>query len=225
MAGYSNKGAVGFGKVGRPANDSTRERLRIYRAAGPLILRNGYRRTTLREVARVAWLSPGGIYHYFDSKRQLVLFGLSPEALSTACTDAAAELRDALASRPPPPIEELIELFVEKNVRMIEFVRPALHSAIELGRTELQCRLSAGIMEDADSLVSALRGLFPDMPMAEPSADAIRRTIFGLALDLNVTPARVRRQLQWLFRYLLSPPVSGSVSIGRPLERSSPGLR
>lgn len=53
---FSNKVPIQFGKVGRPANDPIRERLRIYRAAGPLILENGVQRTTMKAVARAAYL-------------------------------------------------------------------------------------------------------------------------------------------------------------------------
>lgn len=205
LAGFSREAVMKFGKVGRPAKDPVGERLRIYRAAGPLILERGVRGTTIGAVARAACLSPGGIYHYFTSKRQLVLYGLEPQALSRACMEEAAELHDALASARRSDLAEVIGLYVEKNVRMLEFVRPALHAAVELGRPELRRRLSAGIKEDADHLVSALRSLHPDATQqtAEESANAIRRTILGLAVHETVTAAEARRQLLWLFRQLL----------------------
>ncbi len=203
MTGFSNKPPVKFGKVGRPTNDPVYERLRIYRAAGPLILENGVRGTTIEAVARVAWLSPGGIYHYFASKRELMLYGLAPEALSRACMDAAQGLHEALASNQPPTLTEVVGLYVDKNVRMLEFIRPALQAAVELGRQELHARLSTGIRDDADSLVSALRVLHPNLKLAEEPADAIRRTILGLAVDESSTVDETRRQLRWLFRRLL----------------------
>lgn len=203
MKGLSNRGAVKFGKVGRPANDPVEERLRIYRAAGPLILMNGVCGTTIKAVAEEACLSPGGIYHYFASKRQLVLYGLEPEALSRACLDASRDLLKSMASMQPSGCREVIRLYVDKNLRMLEFVRPTLQAAVELGRPELQDRLSEGIRKDADSLVTALRTLHPALAIAEDAANAIRRTILGLAVDDNVTPVEARRHLLWLFSCLV----------------------
>lgn len=39
----------------------------------------------MRQAAAAAHMSVGGIYHYFPSKRDLVLFVLSPEALQRLC--------------------------------------------------------------------------------------------------------------------------------------------
>jgi AcrR family transcriptional regulator len=203
LAGLSTKVAVGIGKPGRPANDPIRERLRIYRAARPLILANGVRGTTMDGVARAACLSPGGIYHYFASKRRLVLYGLEPEALSRACADEAADLSEALVPGGSPMPAEVIELYVAKSVRMLEFVRPAVHAAIELGRPELRRGLAAGLKQDADFLVSALSRAGFAFPGPEDCANAIRRTILGFALDEGVPPAEARRHLEWLFGRLL----------------------
>lgn len=203
MVELSKKAAVRFEKPGRPANDPISERLRIYRAAGRLILEKGIRRTTIKDVSQAAYLSPGGIYHYFSSKHKLVLYGLEPEALSRACLDAAADLNEALSSEQTPHLADIIDLYVDKNMEMLEFVRPALQAAIELGRPELQRRLAASIEEDADSLVIALRTTHPDLAITEEAAGAIRRTMLGLALDTNITPAEMRRHLLWLFSKLV----------------------
>lgn len=203
QADYSNDRAKKFGNLGRPANDPVQERLRIYRAARPLILSKGVRRTTIKDVARVAYISPGGIYHYFASKRELVLYGLDPEGLSRACREEAAELYQVLADRWDVELGEVIRLYVDKSVRMLEFVRPALHAAIELGRPELQKRLAAGLKQDADFLMSALKGFPVAAACAEGSVEALRRMTLGLALDEGVRPADARGQLFWLFRRLV----------------------
>lgn len=200
---FSNKVPIKFSKIGRPTNDAVRERLRIYRAAGPLILENGVRRTTLQAVARVAYLSPGGIYHYFGSKAHLVLYGLEPEAISRECMDSARDLHAILASNHCADVTDVIGLYVEKNVNMLEFVRPALHAAVELGRLELRRRLSNGISEDVNALVYNLRVHYPGISMVEESAGAIRRILFGLAIDEAVTTAEARRQLLWLFQRII----------------------
>jgi AcrR family transcriptional regulator len=208
----SNRAPAAFGKPGRPVKDATAERNRIYRAAGPLILRNGVRHATIRDVARASCLSPGGIYHYFRSKTDLVLHGLEPEALSRACTDAARELTALLAGASPPDADHVIELWVDKTLVMLDFVRPALHAAIELGRPELRQRLSAGLREDADSLMAALVSLDPEIANPDGSADLMRRTILGLALDETVSRTEARRQLAWLL---------SAVVLGRATERAA----
>jgi len=158
----------------------------------------------MREVARVSCLSPGGIYHYFRSKTDLLLYGLDPEALARACSDAADELAVALRADGATP-DTVIELYVERNLIMLDFVRPALQAAIELGRPELRRRLAPGLLEDADALVSSLRAVDPDSPVAPEAAAVLRRTILGLALDESVSREEARRQLTWLLAELRSP--------------------
>lgn len=193
-----------FGKPGRPVKDAVGERLRIYQASAPLILARGVKGTRLRDIARASCLSPGGIYHYFRSKAEIALYGLHPEALSRACTDAGRSLAAALPDGARRDAQTAVELYVERNLLMLELVRPALLAAIELGRTELRDRLAIGLRDDADALISTLRSLDPGMPCAPDSAEALRRTILGLALDDGVTTQQARRQLKWLLRRILS---------------------
>lgn len=51
--------------------DATRQRL--YDAALKLIARKGYERSSLRDIAHAAGVSPGLLYRYFPSKRDVVL--------------------------------------------------------------------------------------------------------------------------------------------------------
>lgn len=193
-------------KPGRPKKDQVGERVRIYRASGPLILANGVRGVTVRELARASHLSPGGIYHYFRSKADLALYGLEPEGLSRACTEAARELTGTLACHRAAAASTIVRLYVEKSVAMLEFVRPALHAAIELGRPELRGRLAAGLREDSDSLVRALESLDPPVEVVPGAAEALRRVTLGLALDESVTGREAGRELTWLFSRLLPQP-------------------
>lgn len=101
--------------------------------------------------------------------------------------------------------ERVIDAYVEKTVSMLDFVRPALHAAIELGRPELRRALAAGLKDDADALVSVLSALRPGRPIAEGAAESIRRTILGLAVDEGVDADDARGQLDWLLRELLPP--------------------
>jgi len=63
-------------KPGRPPEDRLKRQHEIFLAVAPLIERYGARRLTLRQAARAAHLSLGGLYHYFPTKRDLVLHAL-----------------------------------------------------------------------------------------------------------------------------------------------------
>lgn len=161
------------------------------------------RGSSMRQIARASCLSSGGIYHYFRSKTDLVLYGLEPEALSRACSEATEELAELLEDGTASDVETAVELYAEKTLLMLAFVRPALHAAIELGRPELRTRLTTGLRADADSLVSGLERLHPGIVAAPEPAEAIRRTVLGLALDESITESEAGHQLNWLFRELL----------------------
>ncbi len=47
-------------------------RLEIIEAARACFLRSGFRQTTTDEICREANITPGGLYHYFDSKDDLI---------------------------------------------------------------------------------------------------------------------------------------------------------
>ena len=70
-----------FGKRGRPLEDRLARQREIYTAVAPLILQKGAGELSMRQAARAASLSIGGLYYYFPTKRALVLHGLSPQAL------------------------------------------------------------------------------------------------------------------------------------------------
>jgi AcrR family transcriptional regulator len=75
------------GKPGRPPEDRLKRQHEIFLAVAPLIERYGARRLTMRQAARAAHLSLGGLYHYFPTKRDLVLHALKPEAVARVCAE------------------------------------------------------------------------------------------------------------------------------------------
>src|SRR5215213_4440785 len=78
---------MAFGKPGRPAEDQLARQREIYEAVSPLILDIGVRRLSMRMAARAAYLSVGGLYHHFATKRDLVLHGIQPAAVAQYCQD------------------------------------------------------------------------------------------------------------------------------------------
>ena len=73
------------GKLGRPPEDRLLRQCEIYRAVPPLLLSAGARGLTMRDAARAACMSLGGLNHYFPIKQQLVLFGVEPAAGARLC--------------------------------------------------------------------------------------------------------------------------------------------
>ncbi len=70
--GPRKRSRVRRNSVGRPpASDSAETRSRILEAARSCFGTNGYDKTTNRDVADVAHITTGAIYHYFDSKQAL----------------------------------------------------------------------------------------------------------------------------------------------------------
>ena len=76
---------MAFGKVGRPPEDKFARQLEIFRAVAPLVLEYGARRLSMEQAASAACLSVGGLYHYFPTKRELLLFTLQPDTLNRRC--------------------------------------------------------------------------------------------------------------------------------------------
>jgi AcrR family transcriptional regulator len=69
-------------------------------------------------------MSVGGIYHYFPSKRDLVLFVLSPAALQRLC-----EQPQLLPPLQPAGSHVHLATFLEGLVRGVPFLRPAVLAA------------------------------------------------------------------------------------------------
>jgi AcrR family transcriptional regulator len=182
-----------FGKPGRPREDVFLRRLEIYTSVAPLLEKAGPR-ITMRQAAAAAHMSVGGIYHYFPSKRDLVLFVLSPEALERLC-----EKPDQLI----PPFgrteaQAHLEIFLDGLVRGVPFLRPAVLAAIELGAGPALDFVEATMNTSVRDFVLALRAVQPDMGDSEARAidRVVRHATLGAMLDRSVSPAELRNELQ-----------------------------
>ena len=81
---------------------------RILEAAGDVFAENGYARTTIREVARRAGISIGGIYIYFRNKEELYT-GLMQEQMN-AFSDHTGSLRN---QEPLAALKAVIDSYME----------------------------------------------------------------------------------------------------------------
>jgi AcrR family transcriptional regulator len=182
-----------FGKPGRPREDVFRRRLEIYTAVAPLLEKAGARGLTMRQAAAAAHMSVGGIYHYFPSKRDLVLFVLSPDALQRLC-DRPHQLL--------PPFERAesqahLATFLEGLVQGVPFLRPAVLAAIELGARPALDFVEATMTVSAHEFAQAVRAVRTDMGDAEVQTldRAVRHVTLGAMLDPSVTPSELRDEL------------------------------
>ena len=73
----------------KPEELETRKR-EIIDAARACFLRSGFHRTTTDEICREASITPGGLYHYFGSKEELIAAVI--ETSATAAVDRMKEL-------------------------------------------------------------------------------------------------------------------------------------
>ena len=182
-----------FGKPGRPREDVFRRRLEIYTAVAPLLDKAGARGLTMRQAAAAAHMSIGGIYHYFPSKRDLVLFVLSPDALQWLCNQP----QQLLPPRERTDSRAHLTTFLEGMARGVPLLRPAVLAAIELGAGPALDFVEATMTVKVHEFGLALRAVRPDIGDAEAHAidRAVRHTTLGAMLDRSVTPSELRSEL------------------------------
>lgn len=97
----------------RPA-DAINTRQRILEAAASLLRERGYHATTTRAISKIVGMLSGSLFHYFDSKPQ-ILFEVMHQAATSLCQRA-----DAVAAASSSPLEQLRGL-----------IRLQLHSLID----------------------------------------------------------------------------------------------
>lgn len=198
-----------FGKPGRPAEDGFLRRREIYMAVAPLLERGGAKRLTMRRAAAAANISVGGIYHYFGSKRELVLFGVSPEMFQRSCQ----EFHERYAHLEQADPKLLLAQGLDALTGIVSFARPALVASIELGATTTLEAIEAAMDVTLDDLAGSLRAARIDV--SDPELDAlqrgVRRVLLGAMLDRNASPAEIHDELRAI---LLK---SGSAVVREPI--------
>lgn len=184
------------GKPGRPREDRLLRQREIFQAVAPILESEGARRLTMRQAAKAASVSLGGLYHYFPTKRDLVLHAMSAEAFDRMCFDFYAQYGHLEETDPA----RFLGLYVEFQVAQMSFVRPALHAALELGAELFMTELERGMQDSMDSFVAILRRVVtaPSEKDLEPLARWIRRTLFASVLDRTMTPDDLRAELHAL---------------------------
>lgn len=185
-----------FGKKGRPAEDRLARQRDIFEAVSPLILEVGARRLSMRQAADAACLSIGGLYHYFPTKRDLMLHGLCTEALYRYCQDFHAEFGHLAYVDPQRYIDKGIDVVVEQ----VSFCRPAIHAALELGTESFWEVIEAFLTSAAGQFEGNLRQAVPSIGDVELHrwGRALRRCICAALLDKSIIPDEFRYELHLL---------------------------
>ena len=181
------------GKPGRPPEDRLLRQREIYQAVAPLLLSVGTRRLTLRQAARAACLSLGGLAHYFPTKQDLVLYGVQPAAAARLCLDFHAVHGWRKQTEP----RRFLELWAEFVVEWIAFVRPAVQAALELGHETFRHVLEHGINAGLEDLAETLDLLVPtsDPEGVHVLARRLRRSLFAACVDCRLPPEEVREEV------------------------------
>lgn len=176
---------MAFGKPGRPHEDRLLRQREIFDAVAPLILERGARRVTMRDAARAAYLSVGGLYHYFPTKRDLLLHALTQEALDRFCSDF---LKGAFGLKAGDP-RAFLDTYAEFCARTCLFVRPAAQAAVELGTETFWPVLDASMQNGLDNFLEALRRVAPGLEESEmlALAQSIRRVLLAGMFDRSMT--------------------------------------
>lgn len=103
-------------QLGRPVGASGEEtRRRIIVATMRCVAKVGYRRATIREIARAAHVTSASLYNYFPNKSELI------KAAIAARTDVALPRLRAAAARPGSAVERIEAVLDESGQLMREY--------------------------------------------------------------------------------------------------------
>lgn len=187
---------MAFGKPGRPHEDRLLRQREIFGAVAPLVLERGARRVTMRDAARAAYLSIGGLYHYFPTKRDLLLHPLTQEALDRFCSDF---LKSSFGLKADEP-RAFLDVYADFCARTCLFVRPAARAAVELGSDTFWPVLDASMQDGLANFLEALRRVTPGLDDSDTLAlaQSIRRVLLAGLFDQSMTADDIRTGVRTL---------------------------
>ncbi|GII52570.1 hypothetical protein Pth03_09590 [Planotetraspora thailandica] len=183
-----------FGKPGRPAEDRIGRQQEIFLAVAPLISAYGAREITMARAARAARMSVGGLYHYFANKRELLLFGLSPDNLERLCTTFRRRHGHLAQSDPHAFLSDSLDMLTSAAGA---FVMPSVLAATHLGIDTFRTTLDEALETEIVGLAGTVRLAYPGLTdeSAQSLNRALRRQCVSALLDPRITPAELRAQL------------------------------
>jgi AcrR family transcriptional regulator len=203
---------MAFGKPGRPLEDRLARQREIYLAVSPLILENGARGLSMHAASRAACMSIGGLYHYFPTKRDLVLHGLQADAIARYCYDFHNQVGNLAETDPP----RFMEAYLGFLTGAIQFIRPAIQAALESGIDTLEEVLAPSLTAANEEFAVIFQRVFPQATEEEASqaARAVHRTIIAALFDRNTTADEFREQIAVLINgYLATRQTASALDI------------
>jgi hypothetical protein len=133
------------------------------------------------------------LYHYFPTKRDLVLHALKPEAVARLCAEFHG--RNANLERTDPG--RYVAADVAYMARQCFFLRPAFQAAVELDAEVAWDHIQASIEGGLESCTRPLGYALPECTPEEilRLGRSVRRTFFSALIDRTVTPEELRHEL------------------------------
>ena len=186
-----------FGKVGRPPEDRFARKLEIFEAVAPLILEVGARRLSMRQAASAACLSVGGLYHYFPTKMDLMLYVLQPGVLDQRCQEFHQQYQ-GLAVREP---QQYFDRYVDFAVRGVRLWQPSIQAALELGvetfRNTIDWALDMSVVRFREMKRIITPGTSDEA--LDQLEQSLRRVCLAACLDKRITPEALRKDIYAIF--------------------------
>lgn len=181
-----------FEKVtGRPREDRFARSFEIFAAIVPLLEEHGARGLTMRKAAEAACMSVSALYHYFPTKRDMLLFPLQPEP----CAEHLErfEREHALLRRSDPPA--YVRAFFDEMVETFPLLRASLAAAVEMGAREFWKAMDEAIGIELEDRIAALSSIGMQREDLAQLARSLRRAFMGATLDRSITPSELRQDL------------------------------
>ena len=194
-------------RSGRPSDDAVSRRAEIFRRARPLLEEFGYREVTVKQLARACHMSPAALYHWFPTKRDLVLYPLSAPDRNGRCE----LLRRRLAGETEPLrcLRVWIDFVLEERESVILALRLA-PEVVAAGALSRPGDIGMSLDETAAFVVSLVDGI------TREQADDLVRELFGVVMAPALTGVAVPRDLvathaaRLLRRHLVPQPFSAT---------------
>src|SRR5262249_45191919 len=158
---------------------------------------SGVRGLSMRAAARAAYVSVGGLYYYFPTKRDLVLHGLEPEAIARYCHDKVSAYAHLADTDPAAHSHAIPAHLHDPGVR---FVLPAYDAAVELGVETALAQVHRTLEGSLGEARSLLWPLVPHLDEAGvvPLGAGLLRLALSVLLYRATPPEQFRRDLDAL---------------------------
>lgn len=150
----------------------------------------------MREAAQLAHVSVGTLYHYFGTKRALLLYGLNPEPAAMLCSTFASDFEDLRASDPAAYREELVAFLAST----IAVMRASVDCAIHFGPGVARSRIDRVVSEPIPGFLALVQSGLPEQRRGRSAATerTLRRTMVAALLEPELDVAALRGQLRVL---------------------------